>query len=160
MPLPIQNVTEAEWYEAPTVHRVLIGQARLAIRDHRPSHAIHEIMARMRRITAHTAQTMRARQVLTHLFLRRAGHDPVLQASATRMVVDHAKGGPLIHLLAWNDVRFVIASYDHGRHETYSLGRMEDGRYLWTDEMKLPDLAERLNREHIHGEDMAERTGL
>jgi hypothetical protein len=160
MPLAIYDVSQEEWDAAPTAHRVLVTEVHLDIRDHRPKHAAHDVFARMRRLTVHVAQVTRARHVMTHLFMRRPGHDPVLSASTTRVVVDQAEGGPLIHLLAWNGARFVVASYDHGRYETYSLGRLDGERYLWTDELRLEDLAERLNRNEIRGQDLVELVRL
>lgn len=157
MPLPIMPVSQDEWDRAPTAHRLLVKQAALVLRDGRPLLPSHRVLARMRRLTTTMSQTMRARQVLGTVFGFRT---EVLQTSTTRVVADVAEGGPLIHLRAWNGADVVIASYDHGGRDTYSVGRFDGERHLWSDEIRLDDVRDQFDRDHHAGYRMAEAIGL
>jgi hypothetical protein len=157
MPLPIEPVTEAEWAKAPTVHDLLVRGRHIAMRDPQRERLGCDVRGHMRRLTSMTMQTMRARKVMETAFGFRG---EVMQASTTRVVVDHAMGGPLIQLRAWNDAYAVISSYKDGSIETYSVGHLTGGRLLWSDELRLRDLRERFDRDNHHGHRLAEALGL
>ncbi len=144
MPIPMMPVTREDWSRAPTLTRLVERPGSLFVRYETFPPATG-IFARLRQITAKTAQVGRARDVIERILTQ---GNSILRSSTTRVIVDVSPEGPVVHLRTGTGAYAVVACYEDEGRQTYSVGYHDHGRssdLLWTDEIAERDLGRRFS---------------